>query len=448
MENQIVEYSVTDSQIEVWKKMYTGLKIEGEGKDRKKSYNVVKDALTVIKDQRISVEKKRKELKSDALAWGKKVDGEAKRIKALLEPLEVELKATKQAEDNIEVERKAAEAKKEQEIADLIKCEIAHFDLMVVSAIGRYNDPSKEQEKSILNIIDYDIDGLFFMEFFPEMESKKETALRSLNDNFDKKVTQENEAEELKKQKEEQEKIAIKQAAAQKTISDNNASMEAEIEKAENELAAKKEAFEAEKLKNEIEILHLEALLMNSEFDKNKAIQGKEDAEKKAKLEKDEAKKEKELEEERLKSEKALKEAIALFEIQAAEPYLIDDFKCYESMYLSEESGIEDYFKDNGYEFFNCGQGHYQEESDILLKVLDKFYNVNICAEIGSSQQDRGDRLYFVEEITSVTYEETEKPLPKEKESYNYKITCSTDQKKFIEKFFSDNGLIFKLIQD
>lgn len=328
MENQIVEYNVTDKQIADWKKMYSGLKIEGEGKNRKESYNVVKDAMTVIKDQRILVEKTRKELKSDALSWGKKVDTEAKRIKLLLTPIEDELKATKQAEDNIKIEAKKEEELLEQKRVDLIKCEIAFFDSMVTSGTGKYNNPSEEQEKIIIEIIDYDIDGLFFMEYFPEIESKKTTAIKSLNDNHDKKVAQEKEAAELKKQKEEQERIAKEQAEAQSKIDAENKRIEDEKEQAKIEekrkadeaqakideanrktKAAEEARKKAEKEKADAEIKAKKAA-EKAESDKikaeAKARQDKIDADKKAadKIEQDRIDSEKKAEAEKLEKER------------------------------------------------------------------------------------------------------------------------------------------------
>lgn len=96
------------------------------------------------------------------------------------------------------------------------------------------------------------------------------------------------------------------------------------------------------------------------------------------------------------------------------EQYLIDDWGLFESKeWLKHPEQIEEYFKDVGYEYFECGQGFYQDEAEVYVKIGDKFYNVYITAEIGSAKQDRGDRLYWVENIESVTYDETVKMDPK-----------------------------------
>ena len=51
-------------------------------------YKAVHSARMVVKNHRVQVEKVRKELKADALEYGRRVDAEAKRITAMLEPIE------------------------------------------------------------------------------------------------------------------------------------------------------------------------------------------------------------------------------------------------------------------------------------------------------------------------------------------------------------------------
>jgi len=56
-----------------------------------KGFKAVHDARMIVRNKRVEVEKVRKALKADALEYGRKVDGEAKRITALLEPIESHL---------------------------------------------------------------------------------------------------------------------------------------------------------------------------------------------------------------------------------------------------------------------------------------------------------------------------------------------------------------------
>lgn len=145
------------------------------------------------------------------------------------------------------------------------------------------------------------------------------------------------------------------------------------------------------------------------------------------------------------KKELDLQEAIkSEFVETPTEQYLIDDYDIYESKYLKHEDQIEDYFKDVGYEFFDCGQGYYEDSVDTLVKIGNKFFGVTIDAEIGSAKQDRGDRLYWVESIENVTWNQREKPEPKPK---NYTMTISgisLDQYELIEQFLKNNKINLK----
>ena len=104
-EKQIVKYDITEAAISEMESRFMGLAITNI--EDKEQFQVVHDARMVVKNHRVAVEKKRKELKADALAWGKKVDTEAKRIFGMLEPIESHL----MAEENkvIEAEKRIKE---------------------------------------------------------------------------------------------------------------------------------------------------------------------------------------------------------------------------------------------------------------------------------------------------------------------------------------------------
>jgi phage-related minor tail protein len=113
MEKQLVTYDITDAAIHQMEQAYMGYTIMGL--EDKEGFDMVHEARMVVKGKRIEVEKRRKELKADALAWGRKVDSEAKKIFKKLEPIENHLKAE---EDKITEEKrriKEEEERKEQE---------------------------------------------------------------------------------------------------------------------------------------------------------------------------------------------------------------------------------------------------------------------------------------------------------------------------------------------
>ena len=128
------------------------------------------------------------------------------------------------------------------------------------------------------------------------------------------------------------------------------------------------------------------------------------------------------------------------------EDYLIKQYNVYQyKRYLTHESQIEETFKDIGYYYLDCGQGYYQDEAEIIVKIGKRFYNVNIHAEITSAKQNVGDRLYWIERIHSVTWKEIDKPKEKIELYYNYRIKLNKDTKKYLESLLKDNEFEFEV---
>lgn len=126
------------------------------------------------------------------------------------------------------------------------------------------------------------------------------------------------------------------------------------------------------------------------------------------------------------------------------EKYLIEQYDVIEDKnYLTSEDDIKDYFDDNGRDFLECGQGFYQDEAEAICKVGDKFYEVTIEAEIASAKQDVGDRLYWVDNISNVTYKEIDKPEPLSKEKVQYNLMLTSQQKYALERFMKENYIEF-----
>jgi hypothetical protein len=115
----VVEYNVTDAAIAEMKSQYMGLVVKDLQDE--KGLAEVHRARMVVKGKRVDVEKRRKELKADALAWGKKVDSETNRIFGLLEPIETHL--TKE-EEKITKERKRIEDEKERKAQELAQSRV------------------------------------------------------------------------------------------------------------------------------------------------------------------------------------------------------------------------------------------------------------------------------------------------------------------------------------
>jgi len=125
------------------------------------------------------------------------------------------------------------------------------------------------------------------------------------------------------------------------------------------------------------------------------------------------------------------------------EKYLKVDYDMYENKYLTKEEEIQEYFERNGSEFIECGQGEYEDEAEVLCKVGEKYYKVNIYAEVLGHSMDIGEKLYQVESIKSVIYEEIPKPLPKEITMYKYELNLTEYQKQQLENTMKSLSIDF-----
>ena len=109
--NDPISLGTTDAIIEGYRQRLADLTA-----DTKAGYEAVKSGLGELVKLRTGVERSRKELKANALEYGRKVDREAKRVTALILEIEEPLKQRKLAVDNaIEIERQRAEEAKRAE---------------------------------------------------------------------------------------------------------------------------------------------------------------------------------------------------------------------------------------------------------------------------------------------------------------------------------------------
>jgi hypothetical protein len=103
---ELQKYNITDAAIAKLKTDYLALAIKNfEDKD---GFKKVHEARMDVVKRRTSVEKTRKELKEESLKFGRAVDAEAKRITALLEPIETHL-TTEEKKVTDELARRKAE---------------------------------------------------------------------------------------------------------------------------------------------------------------------------------------------------------------------------------------------------------------------------------------------------------------------------------------------------
>lgn len=168
METAVIKYDITDKAIDSMKAKYDPLKIINI-KDMA-GYEMVRAALADVRTKRTDVEKKRKDLKADALAWGRKVDAEAKRITLRLMEIETPLQIEK-ARIDAEVQRiKEEKAEKERERIRKIKDKIDDIRLLVFDTTGKSaNEISQLQiDLAALSITEEE-----YQEFFHEAATQR-----------------------------------------------------------------------------------------------------------------------------------------------------------------------------------------------------------------------------------------------------------------------------------
>ncbi len=256
----MVTYSVTDAEIdklaEEFKEVPADLTV-------KANYEICRKATATIRGMRGDVEKRRKELKADALAWGKKVDGEAKAITekllAIEEPFAI---AKKDFDTAVEIAKREAALAEERRV-DGIADRIALIKATVNACIS---SSSKEIEDVMARISGSDLPVEFWaMEFAEKANAVVAETWEKLDELRKMKIVQEEaaikiaEAEDKRKAEEEQRRKEedLARAAWEKELEDERAKIAAE--RAElDAMKAKIEANEKAKEDERIAVIHAE----------------------------------------------------------------------------------------------------------------------------------------------------------------------------------------------
>jgi len=240
METQIVKYEPTEAVIAKLKNEYKGLVVTDP-----ESYKTVSAAISVMRSLRTSVEKRRVELKADALAYGKKVDSEAKRITALLLEVEEPLKAEKQKEDDRIASIKAETEAKEQARIDEIKAKVESLKVDPLCLLTR-NSYEIGFEFGLLE--EKEITSEEYQEFTHEANQTKAAYLAILNKAM---IDRRQQEEDDIKRKVEDARLAAERFV-QKAETEKLAEQAARIKEAQDKLDAERDQIEAEKQATEI----------------------------------------------------------------------------------------------------------------------------------------------------------------------------------------------------
>jgi hypothetical protein len=313
LETQVAEWSATESDLREAVKATEGITVAGHTEGPKRGAEAVHDAMMTLINLRTPIEKRRMELKRPILDLGNLVDSEAKRLTAILEPREAELRADRDAYRS-EQAKIAAEKKAKEDRLAAIAAEEARAILQAkverVTALGGI--PNLAQ----LQLISDEAFAALVAELAEAQAAKiareaKEKADREEADRIAREQREAKEAEERRAQAEQREKEAAeakrrrdeedRAAAERKRLQDIE---DTRLEKERAELRREREAQEAERKR------------LDAEADKIRRDREEEES----RVRREQERKEAEAEAERERIEAAEREAAEAARIETEKP--------------------------------------------------------------------------------------------------------------------------------
>lgn len=218
--------NITKAAIAALEKKYKGLKA-----DDTKSLKVLKTAIGDVRNRRVAVEKRRKELKYPLLKAGKDLDAVAAEITTSLENIEEPLKAEKKRYDDEKERIKKEKEEKERKRVETIQRRIGQIESYPQNLRGR---SSEQIERSATLFGEYRENDTFDYEEFTNVAEETYDATQRLFDSeLEHAKAEEAKQAELERQRLEQAKIDAAQKEkerVQKEREEELAKREAELE--------------------------------------------------------------------------------------------------------------------------------------------------------------------------------------------------------------------------
>jgi len=242
LSSRVVKYNVTFAQIA---KLRTEYAVVPEDLSVKENYAMVKKAASHLRGLRTDVEKRRKELKADALAWGKKVDGAAKKLTSKLVEIEEPFSLAKKDYDTAEEIRKREIAIAEERRVDGIAERIAGIKALVEANIS-------SDSATIKAILDrFSFDDVPYVTWAMEFADKAEIATKETVAKLEELYSLKSQQETFAKQQAEVEAKRI----AEEDFARRQRELAAEVERARLEAERAAMAAEVEKMRKAAEEL-------------------------------------------------------------------------------------------------------------------------------------------------------------------------------------------------
>lgn len=255
---ELAKFDLAESAVAEMRGKYLTLKVTSTTDTE--GYKACREARIVVKNKRCDIEKRRKELKEESLKWGRTVDTEAKRLTALLEPIETYLESQEKIVDDEKKRVELEAARKLQEMIEHRLTLLAQYRKAARPEVLSAMPEEVFQNELAMAKWEYDlkIEEAKKLEEARKAEAGRLAAVQRAEAERLAKVAAEQAAENARLA-EERRKIAIQQEEErrrQQEISDIQARKEAELHAERQKIAAEKEALEAAKKREEFEKNH------------------------------------------------------------------------------------------------------------------------------------------------------------------------------------------------
>ena len=256
---QVVKYDIETAVITALDAKYADVVIKDAA-----SYAFVMSGLREYREHRLAVDEWHKGKKQSALEYSQALDAEKRRVKGLLEPGEQHLKDVRQVEDDRKAKIKAEKDRIEKERIDGIQAKIVDLERYPSLTTGLNSDSVASMCDAIVAV---QITEEEYQEFTEQAKAAKLATLSALDDIYNDKVIQEQEAAERKAEIAQIEKLRAEQAKAE-------VKMHEELRKIELEKQAVQKIIDDEKEKRD-----------RAEFERKAQEQAKEQAKRHAEQE-------------------------------------------------------------------------------------------------------------------------------------------------------------------
>lgn len=220
-----MQYNLTEAAIAKLKEDYDPALIPDTEQKGDEGYLIVHEKAMAIVKVRTAIEAKRKELKADALSWGRLVDSKAKELTEIIEAIEEPWKKIKTDLDEKEA-REAEEARqRELEAMKVIEEKVEQLKSATNDLVGKDVATLKERLATLSAVV---IDESYG-EYVEAAQFHKDTALTTLDSAIAERETFEEQQAQLKASQD-----AL--AAAQQEIDDKAAKVQKELDEKAAEL--------------------------------------------------------------------------------------------------------------------------------------------------------------------------------------------------------------------